>query len=134
MRVIVKTKNLDVTAEELQSFIEEKISSIKKFISILKEDEPLGQKTLAEVFVELEKETMHHKKGNIFQARAQVNLPGKVLTAKAEADDLTKAIVAVKNELKHEIKRYKERKISISEDRARKIKNIVTQKNKFKNK
>ena len=80
MRIIIKAKNLELT-ENLKSFVEKKIGSIKKFIDILKEDTPEKGKTLAEIFVELEKETEHHKKGKIFLVKTQVNLPGKSLTA-----------------------------------------------------
>lgn len=113
MKIIIKTKNLELTPD-LQGFIEKKIGSIKKFINILKKDDcpPTGGcKTLAEVFVELEKETSHHKKGNIFSVKTQVILPGKSLTAGAKADDLFKAIVEAKDELKMEIEKYKFKKI-----------------------
>ena len=106
MRIIIKAKNLELT-ENLKSFVEKKIGSIKKFIDILKEDTPEKGKTLAEIFVELEKETEHHKKGKIFLVKTQVNLPGKSLTAWSKADDLFKAIIGAKDELKTEIEKYK---------------------------
>ena len=54
MIITIKAKNLELT-DELRNFVEEKIGSLEKFI------------TLAEAFVEVEKETMHHKKGKIFK-------------------------------------------------------------------
>jgi ribosomal subunit interface protein len=91
----------------LQSFIDEKIGSLKKFINILKQDTPEKGKTLAEVFVEVEKETNHHRKGEIFNCQLDLILPGKRLLAKESSDDLNKAIINAKKELEREIKKYK---------------------------
>ena len=106
MKIIIKTKNLDLT-QDLQGFIEKKLGSVKKFIDILKEDTPEKGKTLAEIFVEVEKETEHHKKGKVFCVKTQVILPGKSLMVGFKADDLFEAVIGAKNELKTEIEKYK---------------------------
>jgi len=121
MKIIIKTKNLDLT-EGLQNFVEKKIGSVKKHIDILKQDTPDKGKTLAEVFVEVEKETQHHKKGKIFLVKTQVILPGKSLEAWYRADDLFKAIVGAKNELKMEIEKYKFKNIDKNRREQRKTK------------
>ena len=105
MRITIKAKNLELT-EELQNFIEEKIGSLKKFVKILKEERGEG-KTLAEAFVEVEKETRHHKKGKIFKAEAQISLPGKILMAQARGEDLPGIVVKLKDALQQEIKKYR---------------------------
>jgi len=122
MKIIIKTKNLELT-EGIQNFVEKKIGSIKKFIDILKEDTPEKGKTLAEVFVELEKETKHHKKGKIFLAKTQVILPGKSLMVWSRADDLFKAIVGAKDELKIEVEKYKFKNADKNLRQRRKAKN-----------
>lgn len=122
MKIIIKTKNIDLT-EGLQNFVEKKIGSIKKFIDILKQDTPQKGKTLAEIFVEVEKETKHHKKGKIFLVKTQIILPGKSLTAWSRADDLFKAIVKVKDELRIEIEKYKFKKADKNLRQRRKTKN-----------
>lgn len=124
MKITIKTKNLDLTAE-LQNFVEKKIGSIKKFIDILKQDTPDGLKTLAEIFVEVEKETEHHKKGKIFSAKAQINLPGKNLIAWSHADDVFKAINGVKDELKIEIEKYKFKNVDKNRRQQRKLKGEI---------
>jgi ribosomal subunit interface protein len=127
MKIIIKTKNLELTAF-LQNYIEEKIGGLKKFISVLKKDDGEEGKTLAEVFVEIEKETIHHRKGEIFKAEAQIILPGKSLLAQATGEDLLMAIVEVKDELQQEIKKYKTKKIDLKKKEGRKIKEqIVSQ-------
>jgi len=117
MRVIIKTKNLDL-AEGLKNFTEEKFFGLQKFINILKKEEE--KKTLAEVLVELEKETEHHKKGKIFNVKAQIHLPDRDLMAQADSDDLMKAVIAAKEGLKIEIEKYKFKNIDKNRRQQRK--------------
>ena len=121
MRIIIKTKNLVLSAG-LKNFIEKKINVLKKFLSVLKEDYLEGQKTLAEVLVEVEKETMHHKKGEIFKSTVEINLPGKKLMALARGEDLEKVIIDAKEQIKKEINKYKFKKIDKNRRKQRKLK------------
>lgn len=121
MKIIIQPKNIEIT-EGLQTFIEERIGSIKKFIDILKEDIPGGKKTLAEVFVEVEKETKHHKKGKIFSCKVEIRLPGKLLIVKSQNDDPNKAIVGAKKAMKEEIEKYKFKNIDKNRRVQRKTK------------
>ena len=124
MKIIIKTKNLDLTAD-LQTFIEKKIGSIKKFIDVLKQDTPEKGKTLAEIFVEVEKETEHHKNGKVFIVKAQIVLPGKNLMIVSKADDMFKAIINAKDELKMEIGKYKFKNIDKNRRVQRKAKEEI---------
>ncbi|MFH1968198.1 MAG: HPF/RaiA family ribosome-associated protein [bacterium] len=119
MNIIIKTKNIKLT-EALKNFTEKKFFSLRKFINILKKEEE--KKTLAEVFVELEKETKHHRKGDIFVAKCNIQLPGRSLMSKAKSDDILKAIIAAKDEIKTEIEKYKFKKIAKRRREQRKIK------------
>jgi ribosomal subunit interface protein len=121
VKIIIKTKNLELT-ESLSEYIEKKLFSLKKFLDILKKDEQ--RKTLSEVFVDIEKETKHHRKGDIFLAEALINLPGKKIIAKAKQDDLYKSINEIKTELAKEIKKYKLKMTEIKRREQRKVKNI----------
>lgn len=123
MKIIIKTKNLELT-EALKNFTEKKFITLKKFINILKREDEIG-KTLAEVFVEIEKETQHHRKGRIFLVKTQVVLPGRLLTAWSEEDDLYKAIVAAQKEMKMEIEKYKFKKIDKDRRQQRKLKDKI---------
>lgn len=128
MKIINSAKNLELT-DAIENFIDEKIGSIKKFIDVLKEDVPQAKghtgKTLAEVFVEVEKETSHHNKGQIFSCKLEVRLPGKSLVAKSQSDDLYKAIVEAKKELKMEIEKYKFKNIDKNRRQQRKLKGEI---------
>lgn len=101
MWISIKTKNLTLS-DSLEAYVKEKFSPLEKFVSVL---------NAAELFVELEKETKHHRKGEVFVAEALVHLPGKDLVSIAKSDDLFKAIVEAKDELKLEIEKYKNKKI-----------------------
>lgn len=120
MKLIIKTKNIE-SSQALNSFIEKKFASLKKFISILKKEDEMG-KTLAEVFVEAERETNHHRKGDIFLVKAQIILPGHSIMAEEKAEDLFLAVVKTKDELKMEIEKYKVKKIDQQRREQRKSK------------
>ncbi len=121
MNIIIKTKNVKLT-KDLQEFIEEKIGGLKRFTKILQKKDSFEKgKDFREFFVEIEKETNHHKKGYIFRAEARVHLPGKTLVAISEKDDLKRAIVEVKDELQQEIKKYKLKKTELVIRKQRKI-------------
>lgn len=121
MEIIIKTKNLDLTPS-LQQFIEEKIGSLKKFLDVFKKEET--GKTLSEIFVEVQKATMHHRKGDVFVAEAKIYLPGRSLIAKVTGDDMENAIVELKDELQQEIKKYKVKKTDIAIRKQRKNKDV----------
>lgn len=125
MKVIIKTRKVELTTA-LRDFVEKKFYGLRKFVNILKHDDEMG-KTLAEVFVELERETKHHKGGDIFVVRSRVRLPGRSLMVKSKLDDLFKAIVAARSELKMEIEKYKLKKSgqAIRSQRKSKRKNII---------
>jgi len=120
MKIIIKTKNIELT-EMIEEYINEKIGSLARFIKILQEEKVEKGKPLGEVFVEIEKETMHHKKGPFFKAKVLINLPRKTIVAEAESEDLSSAIVEVKDEMQQEIKKYKLKKIDLERRGAESI-------------
>lgn len=123
MRIVIKTTNIKLD-KAFEDFINEKIGGLKKFLKIFQEDKKIKKgKRLDEIFVEVGKETRHHKKGPFFRAEAQVYLPGKSLRSEAIAEDLKTAIVEVKDELQQEIKKYKLKFIDSYRRKQRKLKN-----------
>jgi ribosomal subunit interface protein len=113
MKIIIKTKNLD-HSEALNDFIEKKFENLRKFVD--------DGKASTEVFVEIEKETKHHKKGEIFLVKAQAILLGKSIMAEVRGDDLFVAVGRAKEELKEEIEKNKLKKIDKSRRDARQSK------------
>ena len=107
MKITIKPKNLEVTPA-LQVYIEEKIGNLEKFIGILKDDNPeSGKSTTAEVLVDVEKETEHHRKGPIYNCKLELVIPGKNLLSKSQGEDLRLAIVDARKELMQQIDWYK---------------------------
>lgn len=123
MHIIITVKNLE-QSEMLNVFIEKKFEGLKKYINVLKREDEIG-KTLAEVFVEVEKETKHHRKGEIFLVKTQVVLPGRSLMAEATGEDLFSTIIKAKDELKGEIEKYKFKKIDKTRREQRKFKEKI---------
>lgn len=112
MQIIIKTKNFELTGA-LEKFVNDKIGKLEKFAKTLAKDS-------FDIFVEIEKESMHHKKGDVFMAEAIIRLPGKSLMAKSHGEDLLKAIIDMKDELEIEIKKHKLKVIELPRRKMRK--------------
>lgn len=123
MKIIINTKNLEAS-EALNTFIRKKFSGLKKYINVLKKEDEVG-KTLAEVFVEVEKDSKHHRKGEIFLVKVMVNLPGRSIMAQAKGDDVFSSVVKAKDEMKIEIEKYKVKKIDKNRREQRKSKGKI---------
>ena len=123
MQIIIKSKNLDLS-EQSESFINKKIGGLRKFLKAFESHSlPVaGGRNLFDTFVEVERETMHHRKGDIFKAEAKIYLPGRSLFAKAHGDNLIKAVDEVRDELEAEIRKYKTKVIEFPRRKAKKAK------------
>ena len=113
VKIIIKATNLELN-QELRDYIEEKIGGLEKFAKVFQSENYYNGffakgKPRVEVWVEIEKTTSHHQKGDIFRAEAQMRFPGKILRAESKRDDLKLAITEIKDELQRELKQYKEK-------------------------
>lgn len=121
MRIIIEAKNFQLT-KDIEDYVNEKIGSLGKFLEIFKNGKEINKgKPLDEFFVEIGRETRHHRKGDIFRAEAQIHLPGKTLRAEAVSDDIRKAVSEVKDELQQEIKKHKAKTIEKDRRESRKL-------------
>lgn len=123
MKIVIKATNTKLT-KGLQDLIEEKINSLEKFAKIFSKDKYYNGffgkgKPKAEAWVELERTTRHHRKGPIFRAECQMHLPNRSIRAEAIDRDLKLAITKLKDELKTELKKYKERLMALTKRKAR---------------
>ena len=117
MNIIVKTKNFELTPA-LREFIEEKIGSLQKYFDLLQtKDDPALVPTI-EAAVEVGKTTLHHRKGDICRAEVLIAFHGNKLRAAESADDLEKAIVAVRDDLQRQITDFKEKMLDSSRSRS----------------
>ncbi len=124
MKIIIKTKNLELTPE-LDAFINKKIGGLKKFFgSFQNHSLPITEgRNLFDTFVEVEKESNHHKQGKIYKAEVKIYMPGRNLFAKASAEDIIQAVSEVREELETEIRKYKARVIEFPRRKAKQAKN-----------
>lgn len=93
----LKATNLELT-EAIENYVREKIGMLEKFLQHI--DLPQSAR------IEIGKTGEHHKKGKIFFAEVNLELPYKMLRATFEAEDLYEAIDRVKEELEREILKY----------------------------
>lgn len=98
--VSVKGVHVDLT-DAIQSHIESRVRALETLTT--------GFEPAVEVAVECRRTTAHHHKGDVYQCSMTLQVPGTVLRAEQEADDLYAAIDIVKDDLMRQIKDYKER-------------------------
>lgn len=92
--------NLELT-EAIKSHIEKKLDALKKFTE--------GFEPVAEIRVEVAKTTNHHNKGPHFAANFTLSVPGTVLRAEEKLEDLYAAIDKATDDIKRQVKEYKEK-------------------------
>jgi len=100
MKIDVLTKNVEMT-RAIQSYINKKIAILG---SLIKRFEKESEVTL---FLEIARTTKHHKRGEIFYAEGTLNLSGKTIRAEEYNIDLYSAIDMLKQTLKNDIIKHK---------------------------
>jgi putative sigma-54 modulation protein len=116
MKLKIKATNLELT-DAIRGYAEEKLGDLDKFIPTLKM--PLEGR------LELARTTLHHKSGDVFKAEINISLPGNLLRAEKETDDIYSAIDQLKDLIKEELKMYKERSIT-RERKGRRLAKFLT--------
>jgi len=111
MKINILTKNIKLTPA-LKDFVEEKINPLEKFASFF-------GKPRIEAWVEISKESRHHKKGSLFLAKCQMRFPKKSIRSTTKSENLKLAINEVKDELQRELKEYKEKLVAEKERKSR---------------
>ena len=87
--------------EAIKSYVEEKLLSLEK-LTVDFRPEP-------EVSLEIGKTSEHHAKGPFFFAEANLTVPGVVLRARTEAEDLYEAVDLMKDDLRRQVVDFKDR-------------------------
>lgn len=96
----LKGTNLDLT-DAIKAYVDERLKAIEK---IVQDFEPT-----VEVTINVEKTTNHHNKGEVFKADMVVQVPGERFHASETAEDLYEAIDRVKDQMRRQLKDYKEK-------------------------
>jgi len=92
-------------AGNIEEYAMKRLGSLERF---LKSFEKSGEITM---FVEIARSTKHHRKGDVFYAEAMFQIAGKVMRAEATGPDIRLALDEVKEKLKKEIRRDKDKRI-----------------------
>lgn len=98
MIITIHGTGMELT-DAIKQYVEEKVLGLTKFYNNI---------TQARVDVGLT--THHHQKGRIYYAEVNLHLPGKMLRVVKEENDLYKAIDKVKDHLKLELEKTKEKR------------------------
>ena len=122
MNINIKATNIELTPA-IKSYVEDKVSSFEKLISNDVEN--------AQVWVEVGKTTKHHHTGDFFRTEIQIDLHSGGNGARVEVikGDLYMAIDEAQEEMKRELRREKEKKVSFVRQGARKLKRLITRSN-----
>ncbi len=102
MNIHIKATDLDLTPS-LKAYVDLKLGALKKYVK------KFEAKSEVEMRLELARTTRHHRKGNVFKAEANILLPKKMLRAEDTNSDIRVAIDRLRDTLKTEIEKYKER-------------------------
>ena len=108
MNIQIKAKNIELTPT-LKDFVEKKIGSLEKYFNLLQKKDDPSLVSMIEAVIEVGKTTLHHRKGEIFRAEALISFHSNKLRAGKSADDLEKAIDAVRDDLQRQITTFKEK-------------------------
>ena len=92
--------NMELT-DAIRTYAEERAESLAKLTSHFESS--------AELRIELGKTSQHHTSGPFFFAEFHLDVPGTILTAKAEGADLYAVIDEVRDDLKRQLVDYKEK-------------------------
>lgn len=118
MIVSIKATNFKLTPA-LQEFIEEKLNrDLERFV-------PRMEYT-PKIWVEVGKVSEHHRKGDVFRAEAQIDMPGQAgVRAAVEGEDLHVAIDQVRDDLKRQLVRYRDKRDAENRRGARSLKKFL---------
>ena len=104
MQIHIKATKLDLTPA-VHEYIERRIGSLEQYLGRFE------RKKQVHIYIEIARSTKHHKSGNVFYAEATTNVAGKKLRVERYAEDIRTAIDDVKDVLKRDIRKIKEKQV-----------------------
>ena len=97
MVVTTQATGIDMTSA-IKEYAEGKIFGLEKFFDNIQKAE-----------IDVGRHSQHHNKGKVYYAEVNLHIPGKVVRVVKEAEDLYKAVDKVKDHLKIELQKMKEK-------------------------
>lgn len=110
MNIIIKATNITLSPS-LENHIENSLGSLRKLVRSFGEE--------IETRVEVGRSTFHHKKGEVFFAEVNLKIGKRLLRSKSEAVSPQSAIDEVRDELRNEIVKFKNKKETVFRRGAR---------------
>ncbi len=100
MKITIKSTKLGLTPA-LNVYIEEKLGRLSKLMKSWEENDSVLLR------VEVARTTRHHKKGDVYRAEANLDVPGSEIRAEAENKNIRLAISEMYKKLEGEVKKLK---------------------------
>lgn len=110
MITTIQGTGIDLT-DAIKSYALEKINSLDKFFP-----------NITKVEIDVGMRTHHHQKGKVYYAEVNIHIPGNLVRVVKDADDLYKAIDSVKDNLKIDLEKAKDKMRAKDKDGIRKNK------------
>mgnify|MGYP001591193782 CR=1 FL=1 len=104
MRIQITATGFELTPS-LKLFVEEKLGGLEKILKHWDENDSVI------IRIEIAKNTKHHQKGEIFYAEANIDLPKKIIRIEETGEDMHEAIDKLRDRLKNEVSKIKERAV-----------------------
>ncbi|HBB56512.1 TPA: ribosome-associated translation inhibitor RaiA [Patescibacteria group bacterium] len=119
MNINIKATNIELTPE-LKNYVEQKVNVLEKHIYHEIDDS-------VKAWVEVGKISEHHQKGDVYRAEIQIHIPRNAKGARAEAThyDIFAAIDKAQDEIKIEIEKEKNKKVSLARRGGRLFKKLI---------
>lgn len=105
MKIEIKYTQFHVT-DDIDEYARKRIDSLAHFLKSFEKNSEIT------VFVEIARTTKHHKHGDVFYAEATFDMGGKTIRAVSTDPDIRLALDNVKEKLKKEIRRHKDKLVT----------------------
>ncbi len=102
MKIKIESTGFELTPA-IRELVEKKVGSLGKLI------ERFEEKGEAIASVEVSRTTKHHRHGDVFYAEINLNVAGKLIRAENSNIKLQAAVDIVKDKIKQELSRYKDK-------------------------
>lgn len=119
MRINIKNTNFELSLEG-KEYLEKKLERlVSKFLKHFEQQN--------EIFIQVEvaRTSLHHQKGPVFYAEANLFLPNKQLRAEGKGENIYAAIDEIYEDLERQIQKYREKKRALFKKGAFLLKKIL---------
>lgn len=107
MTMNVQAQGIEMT-DAINTYVRDKMATLEKFFD-----------GIVSINVEVGMDSHHHQKGDVYFAKATIHVPGHDLHMRKDEQDLYKAIDKVKDHLKNELEKVKNKMNQIDREALR---------------